>query len=133
MAALHALGVLDSESEAQFDALVTLAAQACGMPISAISLIDENRQWFKAITGLDAAETERDVAFCAHAIHSDALLEVPDARLDARFADNPLVTGDPQIRFYAGAPLVLAGGERVGTGSAGKAQRATGAGGAGRA
>ncbi len=108
--------VLDSGPEAVFDNLTRLASTVCGTAIGLISLIDADRQWFKAQTGLpDMRETPRDLAFCAHAILDDALLEVPDARQDARFADNPLVTGAPQFRFYAGAPLVLPGGERVGT------------------
>ena len=103
------LEVLDTAPEAEFDALVKVAAMVCGVPISLLSLVDESRQWFKANVGLPGVnETPRDVAFCAHAIHGDALFEVPDATKDARFADNPLVTGDPTIRFYAGAPLSTA-------------------------
>ncbi|HET7773644.1 MAG TPA: PAS domain-containing protein, partial [Burkholderiaceae bacterium] len=113
--ALHDLEILDSGPDSNFDALVRLAASFCGVPISAISLVDTDRQWFKAIVGLDASETPRDVAFCAHALDGSTLLEVPDARLDERFADNPLVTDDPRIRFYAGAPLTLDTGECIGT------------------
>ncbi len=116
LAALRALGVLDSGPEAEFDALVRTASLVCGVPISLISLIDVERQWFKANVGLPGAlETPRDVAFCAHAILGDALFEVPDALLDPRFADNPLVSGSPDIRFYAGAPVVLSDGHHVGT------------------
>ncbi len=114
--ALRDLGVLDTRPELVFDAIIASAAQTCGVPVALISLIDAQRQWFKANIGLaGVAETPRDVAFCDHAIRDDALLEVPDATLDARFAGNPLVTGDPGIRFYAGAPIVMPGGERIGT------------------
>lgn len=114
--ALHALQVLDSAPEPAFDALVQAASLVCGVPISLVSLVDGHRQWFKASVGLPGvAETPRESAFCAHALHSDGLLEVPDAVADPRFADNPLVLGDPGIRFYAGAPLVLRNGYRVGT------------------
>ena len=116
IAALRALVVLDSPPEAVFDSLTRLASQVCGVPIALISLIDTERQWFKANVGLPGInETPRDQAFCAHAIASDELMQVGDATQDARFADNALVTGAPGIRFYAGAPLVLPGGARVGT------------------
>jgi PAS domain S-box-containing protein len=114
--ALHDLGILDSRPEQVFDAIIASAAQACGVPIALISLIDAHRQWFKANIGLPGVdETPRDVAFCDHAIRDDSLFEVPDATLDRRFSGNPLVTGNPDIRFYAGAPIVLPGGERIGT------------------
>ncbi len=113
---LLALGILDTAPEAEFDALVQAASLVCDAPISLISLIDRDRQWFKANVGLpDASQTDRGSAFCAHAIHSAELLEVPDATLDARFRDNVLVTGEPDIRFYAGAPLILSDGNSVGT------------------
>ena len=113
---LRELLVLDSAPEPLFDAIALMTSEACGVPIALISLIDAERQWFKANVGLPGVnETARDVAFCAHAIAADELFEVPDATLDSRFADNALVTGQPNIRFYAGAPLILAGGERVGT------------------
>ncbi|MEY8879726.1 MAG: diguanylate cyclase [Leptothrix sp. (in: b-proteobacteria)] len=116
LAALRALDVLDTAAEPEFDALVRVAAIACRVPIALISLIDAERQWFKAGTGLPGvAETARDVSFCAHAVLADALFEVTDAAADPRFADNPLVTGEPGIRFYAGAPVVLGDGYRVGT------------------
>ena len=113
---LLALDVLDTSPEAEFDALVRVASQVCDVPISLISLIDAERQWFKANIGLPgASETHRDVAFCSHAILNDTLLEVTDATKDIRFSDNPLVTGDPCIRFYAGAPVTMSNGHRVGT------------------
>ncbi len=114
--ALRALNVLDSAPEAQFDALVRAASLVCGTPISLISLIDANRQWFKANVGLEGVtQTDRDLAFCSHAVLGDSLFEVPDTALDPRFADNPLVVGPPGIRFYAGVPLRLLDGSRVGT------------------
>ncbi len=110
------LQVLDTEAEAEFDALVNLAAAICGVPISLVSLVDSDRQWFKANVGLTGAtETPRAVAFCAHAIHSDEIFEVPDASADPRFAENPLVAGAPHIRFYAGTPLKMSDGTRAGT------------------
>ncbi|CAN5484705.1 hypothetical protein BH11PSE9_BH11PSE9_09370 [soil metagenome] len=114
--ALRELVVLDSAPEPVFDSIAQLASQVCGVPVALLSLIDTERQWFKANVGLPGVnETPRDVAFCAHAITGNALFEVPDATLDPRFADNPLVTGAPDIRFYAGAPLVMPGGARIGT------------------
>ena len=113
---LRALDVLDSGPEEEFDALIKVASLVCGVPVSLISLIDTERQWFKANIGLPGVtETPRDIAFCAHAILDDGLFEVPDASLDARFADNPLVLSQPDIRFYAGAPIVMADGSRIGT------------------
>jgi PAS domain S-box-containing protein len=116
LAALRELCVLDTLAEPAFDTITQTAAQLCGVPIALISLIDAQRQWFKSNIGLPGLdETPRDVAFCDHAIRDSALFEVPDATLDLRFSANPLVTGHPDIRFYAGAPIVLAGGERIGT------------------
>ncbi len=116
LAALRDLMVMDSPPEPLFDMIARLAAEVCHTPIALISLIDEERQWFKANVGLHGVnETPREVAFCAHAIQDDALFEVPDATLDPRFAHNPLVTSAPDIRFYAGAPLVMPGGTRAGT------------------
>lgn len=113
---LQELDVLDSGAEPVFDALTRTAALVTGTPIALISLIDENRQWFKSNQGLpEASETPRDMAFCAHAILADGVMEVPDATRDSRFADNPLVTGEPGIRFYAGAPITLRDGLSMGT------------------
>lgn len=114
--ALDALDVLDTGPEPTFDALVRAASLTCGTPIALVSLIDRERQWFKANLGLPGvSETHRDLAFCAHAVLDDELLEVEDAERDPRFEDNPLVTDAPSIRFYAGMPIQLSGGENVGT------------------
>jgi PAS domain S-box-containing protein len=116
LARLRALGVLDTAPEPLFDSLARVAAQIAGTPIALVSLVDAQRQWFKANLGLPGVqETPRDVAFCAHAILGRDIMEINDARTDPRFADNPLVAGEPGIRFYAGAPLLLPGGERAGT------------------
>ena len=106
LAALREYNVLDTLPEQALDDLTSLAAAICGTPIAMISLVDEHRQWFKSKVGTSMAETMRDVSFCGHAIHQRDLFIVPDATHDVRFADNPLVTGDPNICFYAGAPLV---------------------------
>lgn len=113
--ALRALGVLDSAPEEQFDRLTRLAQHILQVPIALVSLVDANRQWFKSHQGLDASETPRDISFCGHAILEPEILLIPDAALDPRFSDNPLVTAAPNIRFYAGAPLSLGNGLRVGT------------------
>lgn len=114
--ALHNYRVLDTAPEQAYDDLTTLAAAVCGTPVALISLVDVQRQWFKARRGLEPMETARDLAFCAHAILTpDRILEVPDATLDARFATNPLVTGAPHVRFYAGTPLLTPQGLPIGT------------------
>ena len=116
LSALASYHVLDSAPEQAFDDLASLAAQICGCPIALVTLVDGQRQWFKARVGLEVAETPREQAFCAHAIvHPEQLMIVPDALRDARFADNPLVTDDPRIRFYAGAPLLTGQGLALGT------------------
>ncbi len=107
--------ILDTESEPAFESMVRLARNICGTAIAAISLVDERRQWFKAIDGLDVKETSRDVAFCAHTILQDDIFIIPDAREDERFFDNPLVQGAPGIRFYAGVPLITKTGAHLGT------------------
>lgn len=113
--ALQRYEVLDTPAELAFDDITTLASQICDCPISLISLIDSNRQWFKSRVGLDVPETSRDIAFCDHAIRNRGLTIVPDATSDPRFKNNPLVTADPGIRFYAGAPLTTDDGFSLGT------------------
>ncbi len=115
LAALDCLNVLDTAPEPVFDGLTRLAADTFAAPIALISLVSSDRQWFKAAVGLDATETSREVSFCSHAIRRDEVMVVLDARQDPRFADNALVTGPPDIRFYAGAPLIDPAGHALGT------------------
>lgn len=112
---LQLFRILDSATDRTLDGLTRLAATICDVPIALVSLVDESRQWFLSRVGLDAAETPRDQAFCAHAIMDSDLMVVEDAQQDERFADNPLVVGAPRIRFYAGAPLEVSPGLRLGT------------------
>jgi GAF domain-containing protein len=107
--------VLDTVPEALFDDLTELAAGICEAPIALISLVDEKRQWFKSRFGTTIKETSRDISLCSHAIQQTDLFIIPDATKDERFAQNPLVTSDPKIRFYAGAPLITPDGYAIGT------------------
>ena len=113
--AVDRLAILDTMPEKIYDNIVSLASQICGVPIALISLIDEKRQWFKARRGLPISELSRDTSFCGHAILGSDLFEIEDARQDSRFAANPLVTGDPRIVFYAGAPLITSEGLALGS------------------
>jgi diguanylate cyclase (GGDEF)-like protein len=112
---LHSLRILDTAPEERFDRITRMAQRYFGVVTCLISLVDTNRQWFKSKQGLDACETSRDVSFCGHAILGDEIFVVEDAIKDTRFADNPLVTGSPAIRFYAGCPIHGPGGHRIGT------------------
>ena len=112
---LRALNVLDSSPEERFDRLTRLARRLFDVPIALVSLVDEDRQWFKSCQGLDATETPRDISFCGHAILGDGVFLIPDATQDERFFDNPLVTDEPHIRFYAGCPLAVGVGKKLGT------------------
>lgn len=112
---LHSLKLLDTAPEERFDRLTRLARRLFDVPIALVSLVDANRQWFKSSAGLDASETPREISFCGHAILQDQILEICDAEQDERFHDNPLVTDKPGIRFYAGHPLGLEDGSKLGT------------------
>jgi GAF domain-containing protein len=111
---LRGYGILDTRPEDRFDDLTGLAASICGTPIALISLVDEDRQWFKSKIGLEVSQTPRVDAFCAHSIMSPELFVVPDASQDPLFASDPLVIGEPYIRFYAGAPLAAPNGHNLG-------------------
>jgi GAF domain-containing protein len=115
LAALRQLALLDSEPEERFDRLARLAAGLLQAPVSLVTLVDHDRQWFKSRVGTLIEETSRDASFCAHAILGDEAMIVPDALEDERFADNPIVAGPPHVRFYAGCPLTLPDGHALGT------------------
>ncbi|HFQ5142084.1 TPA: diguanylate cyclase [Vibrio vulnificus] len=115
IADLHSLNILDTAAEERFDRVTRIARRLFDVPIALVSLVDEDRQWFKSCFGLNASETPRDISFCGHAILGADTLIVEDASQDARFADNPLVTGEPHIRFYAGVPLMFEHSSCLGT------------------
>ena len=115
LSALHEYKILGTKPEQSYDDITRIASSVCSTPIALLSLIDTDRQWFKSKVGVDIEETPRDWSFCAHAIHSSDPLIVPDALMDDRFHDNPLVCGDPKIRLYAGFPLENSEALRVGT------------------
>ena len=112
---LYAYGILDTAREEDFEELVALAAQVSGCPIATISFVDRNRQWFKASKGLEVSETPREISFCTHTLLEEGAMIIEDARQDERFAANPVVTGDMQIVFYAGTPIISTNGHKLGT------------------
>ena len=115
LAALRNLNILDTDPEVSFDSITLIAKTLFQLPVSAISLVDTDRQWFKSMAGLSWSQTTRDEAFCAHTILGDNPLIVPDATADPAFKDNPLVVGKPGIRFYAGVPLNTREGSKIGS------------------
>jgi GAF domain-containing protein len=115
VAALNRYAILDTEPEQSFDDLVILAAHICQAPMAMLSLVDDHRQWFKSKFGVQAPETPKEVSICAHAIQQNDLFIVPDTLEDARFRENPLVIGEPHVRFYAGTPLINEDGFALGT------------------
>ncbi len=112
---LHSTGLLDTPHEERFDRITRMAKRLFNVPIALVSLVDTNRQWFKSCYGLDVRETARDISFCGHAILGNEPFVITDTLEDQRFSDNPLVTGEPHIRFYAGCPLSAANGQKLGT------------------
>jgi GAF domain-containing protein len=115
VAALDRYAILDSEPEEAFDDLVILASHICRTPIAMLSLVDDHRQWFKSKVGVEVRETPKESSICVHAIQQQDLFIVPDTHQDPRFRENPLVIGEPRIRFYAGAPLINEDGYALGT------------------
>ena len=115
VAALNRYAILDTEPEQSFDDLVTLASHICKTPMALLTLVDDHRQWFKSAVGVQVRETPREISFCSQAIEQENLFIIRDTLEDPRFRDNPLVTGEPHIRFYAGAPLVNEDGYALGT------------------
>lgn len=115
LAELCSLNVLDTIAEERFDRLTRMARRLFGVDVALVSLVDENRQWFKSCAGIELSETPRDISFCGHAILGDGAFVIPDALQDERFADNPMVAGPPHVRFYAGCPLRGPGGRKLGT------------------
>ena len=115
LAALHSYQILDTPNEERFDRIVRMASRVFGSPIALVSLVDRDRQWFKASVGLDVKQTPRAISFCTHAIQQKGVYVVADAAADLRFAENPLVTGEPRIGFYAGAPIITVEGYAIGT------------------
>ncbi|HEY0068747.1 MAG TPA: GAF domain-containing protein, partial [Chloroflexia bacterium] len=114
LSALRRLNILDTPPEERFDRITRTATRLFDVPVALVSLVDENRQWFKSCVGLDMSETPRSMSFCAYAIGRDDILLIPDALQDPQFADNPLVTGYPHIRFYAGCPVIAPDGSKLG-------------------
>ncbi|MCH2546971.1 MAG: GAF domain-containing protein [Alphaproteobacteria bacterium] len=115
LSTLHATKLLDSPEEEEYNAITRIAKAYFNTPVTLISLVDAKRQWFKAKCGLEASETPREISFCTHAIMKSNVMVVPDAAADKRFKENPLVKGEPNIRFYAGAPVIIPDGIILGT------------------
>src|SRR3989344_415749 len=114
MLSLNSLGILDTPPEERFDQLTRVATKIFHVPISTLTLIDANREWFKSCQGLSKTEGDRAISFCGHALVENEILVIPDTAKDERFADNPMVTGEPYIRFYAGVPIISADNQRIG-------------------
>lgn len=115
LASLHSLKILDTDPEERFDRVTRLAKKLFNVPIALVSLVDEKRQWFKSSIGVSVKETPRDISFCGHTIHDSHTFMVENTTLDSRFSDNPLVTNEPNIRFYAGHPISSPSGDNIGT------------------
>ena len=111
---LHTLGLLDTKPEERFDRITRTATTVFNVPISTLTLVDAKREWFKSVCGLDQKEGDRAISFCGHTLLANDVFVIPDTKLDERFADNPMVTGKPYIRFYAGVPIMSADGQRIG-------------------